>query len=129
MSKTPWKNGYWTLSNMPSYIFIFDGEKAEAKTMIALDFPDVESQMPTSTIKYGDYGEARKEVAEATGTEKNNVEMVWYGTYKMPGIVNEEGTEIKMWDEVSKVINTLKWATPEKVEELKEARDDMDAPR
>ena len=114
---------------MPSYIFIFEGEKAEAKTMIALDFPDVESQMPTSTIKYGDFGEARKEVVEATGAEKYNVEFIWEEVYKMPGVVNEDGTEITMWEDVSKVISTMKWLTPEKVEEMKEARDDMDAPR
>ena len=129
MSETPWKNGYWNMSNMPSYIFILDGEKAEAKPLIALDFPDVKSPMPTNTIKYGDFGEARKEVAEATGSEKNNVEIVWEGTFKMPGVVNEDGTEITMWEDVSKIISTMKWLTPEKVEEMKEARDDLDAPR
>jgi len=98
------------------------------KTMIALDFPDVESPMPTNTIKYGDFGEAGKEVAEATGAEKYNIEFVWEEVYKMPGVVNEDGTEITMWEDVSKVISTMKWLTPEKVEEMKEARDDMDAP-
>ena len=129
MSKTPWRNGYWYMANMPAIVFIIEGEKAEAKTMIALDYPDIESKMPPNTIKSGDFGSARKEVEEATGADKNNVEIVWYGTYKMPGVLNETGTEIHMWDEVSKHVNTMKWLTPEKLEEMKEARDDADAPR
>ena len=114
---------------MPSFVFVIEGEKAEAKTMIALDYPDIESALPPNTIKSGDFGDAKKEVTEATGADKNNVEMVWYGMYKMPGVVNEAGTEIHIWDETSKEVDTMKWLTPEKLEEMKEARDDANEPR
>ena len=62
MSKTPWQNGYWCMSTMPSFVFVIEGEKAEAKTMIALDYPDIESTMPPNTIKYGDFGDAREAI-------------------------------------------------------------------
>ena len=114
---------------MPSSLLVLEGEKLLLKSFIALDYPDVESTLPPNSIKSGDFGAAQKEVAEATGAEKNNVELLWYGTYKMPGVINESGTEIHIWEDVSKKVDKMKWLTPEKVEEMKEARDDVNAPR
>ena len=114
---------------MPSSIFLVEGESLLAKSYISLDHPDVESNQPPNSLKSGDFGAARKGVAEATGAEKNNMEITWYGVYKMPGVVNEAGTEIHIWEDVSKAVDVIRWLTPEKVEELKEARDDVNAPR
>ena len=36
MSKTPWRNGYWASPNMPAFLWVVDGEKMDAKNMIAL---------------------------------------------------------------------------------------------
>jgi len=116
------------MENMPSYVFAIEGEKADAKSLIALDYPDIESTMPPNIMKSGDFGATRKEIAEATGADTYNVEILWYGTYKMEGVVNETGTEICTWDVVSKQVDTMKWLSPEKLEELKEERDDVNTP-
>ena len=44
-SKTPWRNGYWASPNMPAWVYVVDGEKMDAKNMIALDYPDIEGNM------------------------------------------------------------------------------------
>ena len=87
---TPWRDGFWIVEEMASTIFEVEGEKWLVKNLIALDYPDVESSMPPSRMKYGDFGAASKEIAEATGQEKYNIEIVWYwGDNKMPGCVEE----------------------------------------
>ena len=57
-SKTPWRNGYWASPNMPAFIWVVDGEKMDAKNMIALDYPDIEGSM-VCTLKHGDFGPPR----------------------------------------------------------------------
>ena len=50
-------------------------------------------------------------------------------TYAFKGVVNEDGTEMKVWNDITNSIDVFKWLTPEEVEELKQGRDDFDAPR
>lgn len=57
-SKTPWRNGYWASPNMPAFVWVVDGEKMDAKNMIALDYPDIEGSM-VCTIEHGDFGPLR----------------------------------------------------------------------
>ena len=64
--KTPWRNGFWFAEKMPSFIFVIDGEKSEGKNFVGLDFPDIQGSF-SSTMKFGDFGPAKKEVAEAAG--------------------------------------------------------------
>ena len=126
---TPWRNGYWTVEKMASTIFMVEGENWVVKSLIALDYPDVESSMPSSIMKYGDFGATRKEIAEAIGEEKYNIEINWYGISKMPGFVNDTGTKIHYWNEISKATEVITWLTPENTVKIKEDRDDINAPR
>ena len=126
---TPWRDGFWIVEEMASTIFEVEGEKWLVKNLIALDYPDVESSMPPSRMKYGDFGAARKEMAEATGENEYNVEISWYGVNKMKGFVNNTGTKIYFWNEISKTIEVITWLTPENIEIIKEDRDDIDTPR
>ena len=127
---TPWRDGYWVVEEMASTIFMVEGEKVLVKSLIALDYPDVESSMPPSTMKYGDFGAATKEIAGATGQDKYNIEIVWYwGDNKMPGYVDDTGTRIHFWNEISKKVQVITWLTPENVAKIRDDRDDMDAPR
>ena len=127
--KTPWQDGYWTVDRWSSTLFEVRREKWDMKSLIALDYPDMEIGNSSCILKYGDFGEARKEISEATGSDKYNMEIIWWGAYKMRGVINDNGTAIHYWDEVSKTIGLLKWLTPENLEELKEDRDDINSPR
>ena len=129
MSKeTPWRNGYWFNPDTPSMVCIVDGEKMEVKTLIALDYPDLGGGFE-STIIPGDFGETRKEIAEVTNADRYNVQISWFMTYNADGVINDSGTEIQQWNEHENKIDVLKWLTPDKVEELKEDRDDVNTPR
>ena len=128
--KTQWQAGFWAVEKMSSTIFDVKGETWDMKSLIALDYPDmVERSMPASIMKYGDFGEARKEIAEATGADKYNMDMLWWGAYKMNGVVNDSGTAIHYWDEIGKRVGVIKWLTPENLQVLKVDRDDIDTPR
>ena len=129
MSKeTPWRNGFWSNAEMPSMVCVVDGNEMSMKYLIALDYPDLEGGMD-STIEFGDFGPTNKEMAEATGADRYNVQLTFFVTYKVQGVLNEAGTEIQQWQEPTKSVEVLKWLTPEKVEEMKEDRDDVNAPR
>ena len=84
-SKTPWKNGYWINERVNVMIFIVNGEKMDGKQLVALDYPDIEEGGWKCTIKYGDFGPAKKEVADAANCgedTKNNIEIDFSGIYK-----------------------------------------------
>ena len=124
--KTPWRNGYYASPDMPAFLWVVDGEKLEGKNMIALDYPDIKGGWPC-TLKHGNFGPPRKEVAEATGAKYNNIEMDMMGL-KLPGVVNESGTKFTMWGMANK-LDTMNWLSPEEVKKARENRDDFDAPR
>ena len=125
--KTPWKNGYWASADVPGFIYVVEGENMHMKNMIALDYPDIESGF-SLTLKHGDFGPPRKEVAEATGgADRNNIEMEFMGQ-KFLGVMNENGTKFSIWGMANK-LDTMKWLSPEEVKKARENRDDFDAPR
>merc|ERR1719458_1149247 len=78
------------------------------------------------TIKYGDFGPARKEVAEATGAERANFQIDMFGA-KMAGVVDESGTKMTMWG-MTNTLESMKWLSPEEIRKAKENRDDFDEP-
>ena len=90
------------------------------------DYPDIEGSM-SGSIKHGDFGPARKEVAEATGTERANFEMDFFGQ-KIAGVVDESGTKMTMWG-FANMLDTMKWLSPEDIKKAKENRDDFNEPR
>ena len=125
--KTPWRDGFWFIENWPSHIFIVEGCKLERKRWIALDYPDLGGD-ELRDLKFGDFGEARKELAAEEGA-RYNMEIIWLGTYAFKGIVDGDGTGMKVWNDITNSVDVFKWVTPEEVEELKQGRDDFDAPR
>ena len=133
MSKeTPWQNGYWSAQKsaqkMPSLIFLIDGENMSMKSLIALDYPDLEGGYEC-TIKSGNFGATRKEIAEATGADSYNVQIAWFKKLNTNGVINETGTEIQQWSETEKKIEIFQWLTPDEIEEMKKDRDDVNIPR
>ena len=126
--KTPWRDGYWANPAMPAFLNHVNGEKWEGKSMIAMDYPDIEGSAGWAcTVKHGNFGPTRKEVADATGAECNNLEME-VRTLKIPGVVNEGGTKITFWGWTN-TLETMHWLSPEEVKEARGNRDDFNAPR
>ena len=84
-SKTPWKNGYWINERMNVMIFVVNGDKMAGKHLVALDYPDIEGGGWECTVKYGDFGTARKEIADAANCgedTKYNIEIDFSGIFK-----------------------------------------------
>ena len=63
-----WRDGFWANHKMPSSIVAIEGDRLSTKPLIALDYPDMGMGDGGTVIKFGDFGPARKEIAEATGT-------------------------------------------------------------
>ena len=78
-SETPWKNGYYYSAKNTSELLRFDGNIANAYSIVCLDYPDMDPIGNPGTITYGDFGPARDEVQKASGGIKNyNVEIVMF---------------------------------------------------
>ena len=125
--KTPWRNGFWSSEKMPSSITIINGNKSEMKNFVGVDYPDIEGGF-SSTMKFGDFGPAREEIAEATGRKNYNVEVTMGPGVKFHSTLNESGTEITSWG-FSNSLEVSRWLSPELLEKIKKNRDDFDAPR
>ena len=67
-----WRNGFWANKKMPSSIVTIEGDRLSTKPLIALDYPDIGMGDGGTVIKFGDFGPARKEIVEATGTMNFN---------------------------------------------------------
>ena len=71
---------------------------------------------------------APKELAEAGA--RYNLEIGWLrDAFVFKGVIGEDGTEMKVWNDITNMVDVFNWLTPEEVEELREARDDFNAPR
>ena len=129
-NKPHWCDGFWMNMEQPQSIFTVTGDVIEIKQHISLDFPDLEASEAdvTMKIKYGDFGVARKEIADAIGVTNCNLELSMEGLGNFPGVVNEAGTMITIWGWTNSV-EVIKWLSPDEVEKVKEAREHKDNPR
>ena len=60
--KPRWRDGFWYNSKISDTILVVEGDNVEAKNLVALDFPDIDSGNPM-TFKYGNFGPAKDEVS------------------------------------------------------------------
>ena len=80
------------------------------------------------TLKFGDFGPARKEVAEATGADNYNLERTIAKVIKTYGVINESGTEVTSWGFTNE-LEVMRWMSPKELQKLRDKRDDFNAPR
>ena len=120
------KEGYWTFGESKSMLNMIEGDKMSCKNIVCLDYPEIQGSF-TLNVKYGDFGEAKKEVAEASGVSRYNVNFkgAWFG---LSGCLNDDGTKIWLWG-FSNKLETWEWITPTQLQALKDDRDDFFAPR
>ena len=106
---TKWQDGLWKNPNSNVFVVIVDGNKAEYKTMLFLDHPDLCKTMFEGTWKFGDFGAAHADVAEATGVQNYNLEMDLV-VMKQYGVLNEDGTKITFWDFTQEIGVMMPWS-------------------
>ena len=126
MCQSQCKEGYWTHGDMKSRICFINGNELYVKNTISLDYPDITSIM-AMTLEYGDFGDAKKEIAQATGSKAYNVKLKGW-LYSFKAVLNDEGTKMNIWGFANKM-EVWEWITPQRLEQIKLDRDDAEAPR
>ena len=95
---------------------------------VALDYPDLESKGYSFKCEVGDFGELKKEIAEATGVSRSNYSLSGGWMDGMKGVLNEAGTKITLWGVTNKIEEWI-WLDDEGIQKLKDERDPFEAPR
>ena len=80
------------------------------------------------TMTFGDFGPARKEVAEAAGADNYNLERTIARVIKTYGVINDTGTEVTSWGFTNE-LEVMRWMSPVELKKLREGRDDFNSPR
>ena len=115
--------GYWKMGREQGVI-IAEGNKMQVKNFVSFDYPDIDAKYGFE-LEFGDFGEARKELAEAGGKTNLNI-YVKSDFFSFKGIVNDEGTEILMWE--SELV-TWHHLPEEELKQLMEDRTPYHTPR
>ena len=97
------------------------------KSWLSLDYPDLGADN-TRELRFGDFGATGKQLAGAGA--RYNLEIGWLrDAFVFKGVLSEDGMEMKVWNDITNKVDVFTWLTPEEVEELREDRDDLNAPR
>merc|ERR1712242_202774 len=88
--------GYWKAGQETGSVLLVEGDKLIFKSLFAFDYPDIQGKFAYK-VEFGDFGEARKELAEATGYDKLNAHIT-SSFFNFKAIVSEEGTALTLWE-------------------------------
>ena len=82
------------------------GEVAYWRNFAELDYPDYCPHTEDSgSWKYGDFGEAPKEIQEKTGLQNYNLQMkYWGGVITQNAIISSDGTTVTCFDAQVKIL-------------------------
>ena len=67
--KCPWKDGIYTSNKWRSLLLKIEGGQVTTLYVIHLDYPEHIPEKADGTVEFGDFGNARKEVKEASGKQ------------------------------------------------------------
>ena len=123
-SETPWKDGFWYSDSNTQLITKIEGNKAIYHKLTVFDFPDCKPTLK-GTWTYGEYEDAKPEVAEASGHQKCNLEIDMQ-MMKMYGVLDDSGTKVYLWGFLNKM-EEIKLLDEAEINKLKEDRDPIDA--
>ena len=123
---TALKTGYWVDELQPANVILFSETGLKFFNINWLDHPDLHAEVNKEEGKYefGDFGPAKEEVAEASGQAVYNLQLD--GKHKV--VLTGDGTEFFYWDNLLRV-EKFKWISEETLDEIRENRDSLDAPR
>ena len=124
--KSPLQSGFWYNKKLSPYVTIVSGEDIQTKSIICLDFPDVNPLHKGKWI-YGDFGPAHELVVKATGIDRYNIQMDSF-VGKLLGVLNSEGNLIQYLG-MSHALESIKLLNEAEIEHLKDDRDPCDEPK
>ena len=126
-SITPWKNGFYQSTVMPTTIFFIENETfcffpASGKPTNLKDNPSL-----NGTIKFGDFGEIHPDVAKASGKNQANTEIIAFGgKFKAPCVLNDEGTKLTYYGPQA-AVDAIEWKSEEEIAKYRECGDPVEA--
>ena len=123
---SPLQSGFWYNEKLSPYVTIVSGEDIQTKSIICLDFPDVNPLHKGKWI-YGDFGPAHELVVKATGIDRYNIQMDSF-VGKLLGVLNSEGNLIQCLG-MSHALESIKLLNEAEIEHLKDDRDPCDEPK
>ena len=126
-AKVPWREGFWKMGPFNANILQTSGNnKLLWKNLVALDYPDIEAGSFAIDCQFGNFGEAREEIAKATGEKHYNFHAS-NPMMNIKGVMNSDGTKITAWG----ITNTMEewvWLDETMMQEIKDDRDPFEAP-
>ena len=129
---TPWADGLWYNEDSPSNIVEVKGVEGKYRNLIELDYPDYEPEPglnsgSSGTLTFGEFHETIKDIEELTGAKHYNIKLEFFmGFMVQYGVLDDDGKTIRLCNHLNE-IDTLRWCSPEKKEELLEERVHEDA--
>ena len=122
MSTQPWLDGLWYYEGSPNVINDVTGEDALWRNLAELDYPDYKSTQMKGVWTHGKFQETMKEIEEITGAKNYDIEMKFFdGAVTLYGVLSEDGTSIVLYNMLNH-LDTIRWMTPEKKQEVLDAR-------
>ena len=112
-----------------SLIMETSGNNFLSFNLVALDYARTSKARYNHVMRcqFGNFGLARKEVAEATQADQYNFQMV-DSFIKLKGVLNQDGTKITLWGTTNKLEEWF-WLDEEMIERMKNNREPYEAPR
>ena len=120
------QEGYWNFGAMKAIVNMVEGNKMRVKNLMCMDYPDLKHTFEMD-IEYGNFGEPRQEIKEASGKSVYNIHLK-SSMMGVKGVLNDDGTKIWMWGFANE-LETWELITPEKIEAIKKDRDHYLTPR
>ena len=119
----PWEKGYYKLKGIDNLVFHVNGEqcKMEGVSGDSAGFED-------GTWKFGQFEEARPEIAKHTGKKNYNVDFnLWNGIWKGKGIIRDDGRKMTIWF-VTNELDSFEKMSEQDYAAFKDSADPADAP-
>ena len=122
-----WRQGFWKMGAFAANILQTSGDnKFLWKNSVALDYPDIEAGTFVIDCEFGNFGEAKTEIANATGEKYYNFNAS-SPMINCKGVMNNDGTKITVWG-ISNAMEEWVWMDEAMVQEIKDNRDPFEAP-
>ena len=130
MASQPWRDGIWLeRDGASSHVIVVSGSTYQLKRFLHFDYPHARAALKkTGTLTAGDFGETPEIIRELTGgVERYNMQLKneWF---EKRAVLNAEGTRIMYIGWIPGKAEIMELASDEKIEEVKNSRDPVDAP-
>jgi len=123
----PWKEGVWKMGQIKAYILRTTGKNTmDWKNLISLEYPDIEAGGITVECEYGSFGEAREEVAAATGVKEYNFKAKCV-YFQWKGVLADDGTKVTTFG-MANNLEDWEWMDDKMIKRTLDDRDPFDAP-